>query len=519
MGAAQPLASGPYGAMQGRAIPSPPRQSPPRTAAGRRPLRPAAPSSRPRFPIAREIGRIYRAAWEEERSRPVFRGHNLTAQTTTAREVVTEGPAGTGKSLAWLNRIHRDAEKHPRSRQLIVRKTRSSLTEAALVTFEEKVLPPNHPALFGAAGERLLRRNRQSYDYPNGATVVVGGMDQPTRIYSTEYDRVYWQELTEGTEDEWQSLHRALRNGRLPFAQLCGDCNPDAPTHWIQSRAKGPLQLLPTRHEDNPYLWDEPANDWTPAGREYMGGLDSLTGVLHDRLRCGLWVAATGAIYSLFQRTGPRANLIPRFTPPDTWRVVLSIDFGFNHPFAAGVWVVDGDGRMYLEHEIYMSGRTDDQHVPAIKRALRGRSYEGVADSAEPKSIANFRNLGIFLSPSVKGPGSVNAGINQVQARMRAAGDGRPRLFVMDGALVERDEARAGKHLPICILDEFGLYRWKLDANGHPTDEPIDEYDDGCAQMRYAVQHVDGVHIPKAGLGMSLGRPAVYATERSGWGA
>jgi hypothetical protein len=62
----------------------------------------------------------------------------------------------------------------------------------------------------------------------------------------------------------------------------------------------------------------------------------------------------------------------------------------------------------------------------------------------------------------------------------------------MEGALVERDESRAKKHMPLCLEDEIDLYRWKVDIAGNPKDEPVKEHDDGCDQTRYAVQFVDG---------------------------
>jgi phage terminase large subunit len=361
------------------------------------------------------------------------------------------------------------------------------------VTFEEKVLPPAHPALFGAMGQRITRGNRDTYPYPNRAEIVVGGMDKPERLFSSEYDAIYWQEVQEARVEEWESLLRALRNDRMPTQQLFGDCNPSSPKHWLKARASsGSLKLAETSHRDNPFLWDEETGDWTKAGRTYIGNLQRMTGVLHDRLYLGLWVAAEGAIYTMFKRSGPAANVVPRFVPDADWRVILSVDFGFSHPLAAQVWVVDGDGRMVLEHEVHMAGRTLDEHAPEILRMLGGRPYEGVADSAEPESIERLKALGIRCEPAAKGPDSVRAGIRRCIARMGDPGDGRPRLAVMEGSLVERDEERAAQHMPLCLLDEIEMYRWKLDNANRPRDKPVKEHDDACDAMRYAVQFVDG---------------------------
>lgn len=432
-----------------------------------------------------------------------LRGSNLEVQTADDPELVVAGPAGTGKSVGLLYLLHRTAEAYPKSRQLILRKTRASLTQSGLDTFEDDILPTGHPVLFNRDGSRILKRNRSSYDYPSGATIIVGGMDEAERLFSSKYDRIYWQEVTEGQEEEWVSLRRALRNFQVPVQQLVGDCNPKAPSHWVRARAKaGHLRMLDTTHKDNPAYWD--GQEWTPKGRAYMDNLAGMTGIMRDRLYLGLWVAAEGAIYAPYFRTGGLVpNLVPRFRPPETWRVLLSIDFGFSHPLAAGVWVVDDDGRMTLEHELHMSGRTLDQHAPDIRAMLRGRQYEGVADSAQPESIERLRSLGIVCQPAVKGPDSVKAGIRQCIARMADPGDGRPRLTVMEGALVERDEARAAKHLPLCLTDELELYRWKVDVSGQSLEEPVKENDDACDQMRYGVMWLDGQEDDAGGSAVS----------------
>jgi phage terminase large subunit len=112
-------------------------------------------------------------------------------------EVILDGPAGTGKSRANLEKLHLCALKYPGMRGLIVRKTRTSLTQTGLVTFEEKVLPEGSPIARGAA-----RANRQSYLYPNGSEVVVGGMDKAIKIMSTEFDLIYEMEASELTETD-----------------------------------------------------------------------------------------------------------------------------------------------------------------------------------------------------------------------------------------------------------------------------------------------------------------------------
>ena len=92
-------------------------------------------------------------------------------------------------------------------RSLLARKTRESLSEAALFTFEEKVLPAGSSLAFGSQ-----RRMRQRYQLVNGSEIIVAGLDKPEKIMSTEYDLIYVQEATECEERDIEMLTTRLRN-------------------------------------------------------------------------------------------------------------------------------------------------------------------------------------------------------------------------------------------------------------------------------------------------------------------
>ena len=100
-------------------------------------------------------------------------------------EFVLDGPAGTGKSRACLEKLHLCANKYKGMRALMVRKTRASLTQTGIVTFEKHVLPFNTRVKF--------RSQEQEYRYPNGSIIAVGGLDKPTKIMSAEYDMIFIQ--------------------------------------------------------------------------------------------------------------------------------------------------------------------------------------------------------------------------------------------------------------------------------------------------------------------------------------
>lgn len=435
--------------------------------------------------MTRALQRVQSAQREADRG---YRPHGAIAKifASTASELILSGPAGTGKTRAWLEVLHSDALKYPRSRQLIGRKTRRSLTETALVTYERDVLGFDNPIC-----TNVKREQRHVYRYPNGSEIVVGGLDKASKTLSAEYDRIYINEITELTIADYEPLLRALRSGVLPYQQLVGDCNPDRADHWILKRANdGQLTLIKTTHEDNPILWDVEAGTWTPRGASYIEKLDRLTGVRKQRLRWGLWVSAEGMIYEDYN-AAEDGHLIDSFEIPAEWRRIRSIDFGYTNPFVCQWWAIDPDGRMYLYREIYHTQRTVKVHAEQITRLSEGERYEATVADHDAEDRATLAECGIRTTAAVK---DVSPGIQKVQERLKIAGDKKPRIFYMRDARVEMDESLEEAGLPTCTTDEIGGYVWAKAADGKPKkDEPLKLNDHGMDTMRYAVVYVDGL--------------------------
>lgn len=313
----------------------------------------------------------YCAAWRETETAPGYTfwtglvtgnaaympyGACAELMSYRGREVLLAGPAGTGKSRAALEKLSFIAYHKP-IRGAIVRKVRKSLTQAALVTFEKKVLPE-------PSGVRFWTED-QEYRYPNGATVALAGLDDPEKIKSTEFDVIYVQEATELDQLDWELLVSRLRNGVLSYQQLIADCNPADPYHWLKQRCdRGECLLLDTRHEDNPVLYDHLLGDWTDFGRTYLQTLDTLSGYTYQRLRLGLWCAADGMF---FTEWNPELHVVEPFDIPDHWPRWIGVDYGFAAPWCC-LWLTrDPESRVvYVYREKYESGLRDEQQAHLI---------------------------------------------------------------------------------------------------------------------------------------------------------
>lgn len=184
-------------------------------------------------------------------------------------------------------------------------------------------------------------------------------------------------------------------------ARLLATTNPDTPAHWLRRDfilRQGELDLAHWHFtlDDNPSL--------TP---EYVKALKAENvGLWFKRRILGLWVAAEGAIYDMWD---PARHLVDIIPPVTRW-LSAGIDYGTKAPFAALLLGLGADSRLYLVDEWRYDSRqahrqlTDGEYservrawlnqvpVPASRRPdgswLRGVRPEYVA--VDP-SAASFR--------------------------------------------------------------------------------------------------------------------------------
>jgi hypothetical protein len=178
------------------------------------------------------------------------------------------------------------------------------------------------------------RRMRYSYTYPTGSEIVVGGLDNPGKIFSTSWDVIFRNEAIQGTEDAHETLASRLRRPGRPkwLGFFVNDTNPGDPSHWLRRRAEaGSTILWDTSHKANPRLYAR--GRWTAEGLAYLDQLRCLTGSRRKRLLDGLWAAGEGAWFDGFdsdKHVSETAEYDPRFP------VHVALDSG---PHSGAVWI------------------------------------------------------------------------------------------------------------------------------------------------------------------------------------
>jgi hypothetical protein len=416
---------------------------------------------------------------------PELRGAALDLFRCLDPEVVIAGPAETGKTFAAVHKLHVLLSHFAGAQAVLVRKVKDTIHGTVLQTYTKKILRPDGQG--GYVGVQAYGGERpQWFDYDNGSRLRLAGMDDPGKVLSAEHDFIYVNQAEELTLDDWQVLTtRATgRAGHAPYGQVLGDCNPGPPHHWILNRPT--LRVFHSRHEDNPSLYDAALRGWTDQGRRTLAVLDALTGVRRERLFRGKWVSAEGTVYEF----DPRVHLLPRgWVPPKEWPRARSVDFGFTNPFSCGWWAIDPDGRLYRYREIYMTGRTVRVHAGQIKALSTGEQYLATVADTDAEDRATLDECGIPTIPADK---DISPGVQAVQERLKVRGDGKPRIYFVEGCLVERDETLAERHLPVCARDEWDVYVWPKGADGKPVKEvPVDLNNHAMDETRYMVRWAD----------------------------
>lgn len=124
--------------------------------------------------------------------------------------------------------------------------------------------------------------------------------------------------------------------------------------------------------------------------------------------------------------------------------------------------VVLAHGDLWIDEKVYSTNLTNPDIAERAKREGLDASHQIVADSAEPKSIAELRALGLWVTPSPKGADSIVNGLDILK---------RYRLHVTRRSLG--------------LLDNLRSYKWDVDRDGNRTNKPEDANNHGIDAVRY----------------------------------
>lgn len=301
--------------------------------------------------------------------------------------------------------------------------------------------------------------------------IIFAGLDDPEKLKSIKlssgYIGILWvEEKTELDPDDLRNVKLSALRGGSRFYTFESYNPPSAARHWCNAEARqdDPLRMLvKTTYLDIPREW---------LGEAILHEVET-TKQQNRRAYENVFLGiATGTGRNVFE------NVTLREITDDeikTWETTQQgVDWGYYpDPYAYGSMHYDENtNTLYIWDELYLwkHGNYDAftktaEHMEAHNMSIYADRI--TADSAEPKSVADFREWGADMRGAIKGRGSRDAGYKWLQGLAQ---------IVIDP-----------KRCPHAA-DEFTLYEYELDKR---TGEILEGYPEGqpdhfIALTRYA---------------------------------
>ena len=396
---------------------------------------------------------------------------------------VVKGSRASKKSKTTALWFIYNMMKYPGANTLVIRKTFRTLKDSCFTELKWAI------HRLGVDAHWDIKESPLEMTYiPTGQKIYFRGLDDPLKVTSITVDvgSLCWMWIEEAyevmKESDFDMLDESIRGSVDDglFKQITLTFNPWNEHHWMKHRffddmvgtdAEGKPIYKPRQNpvsEDGEILaltTNYTCNEW----------LDDADLKVFERMKVqnprryqvaglGNWGIVEGLIFENWEEKAFNLDDIRKI--PGI-RSVFGLDFGYtNDPSALFCGMVDLKNKvLYVFDEMYQTGLVNS----AIFRNIQamGLTKEKItADCAEPKSIAELRDLGLaHIKGARKGKDSVNNGIQYIQ----------------DFHIVIH---------PRCVNfeTEISNYTWDSDKFGKKLNVPIDDFNHLMDAMRYAME-------------------------------
>lgn len=315
------------------------------------------------------------------------------------------------------------------------------------------------------------------YNRKNGAKqyIIFRGCDNPEKIKSIKiasgyFGIIWFEEKTEFTPAEIQNVKVSAMRGGSQFYVFETYNPPSAKRHWCNTDAWTPKKdrtVFHTTYLDVPREW---------LGEAILNEIE-YTKETNERAYKNIFLGEpTGTGLNVFENIELREITDEEIAAFDFF--YSGIDWGYYpDPFAYSTSSYNAAKQMlYIFDELYLNKRGNYEAFQDLTKHMEAHGMSIAtdritADSAEPKSVADFRTWGGNIRGAIKGIGSRDASFKWLQGLRR---------IVIDPKRCPR------------VADEFTLYEHEIDKrtgeimSGYPDGQP----DHGIDTIRYALEEV-----------------------------
>src|SRR5574344_22564 len=305
--------------------------------------------------------------------------------------------------------------------------------------------------------------------------IIFRGCDNPEKIKSIKiasgYFGVIWfEEKTEFTPAEIQNVKVSAMRCGSKFYVFESYNPPSAKRHWCNTDARTPKKdrvVFHTTYLDIPREW---------LGEAILNEIEHTKNTNERAYRNIFLGEATGTGLNIFENVELREITDEEIAAFDFF--YSGIDWGYYpDPFAFSTSSYNAAKQtLYIFDELYLTKRGNYEAFKDLTEHMEAHGMSIAtdritADSAEPKSIADFRSWGANVRGAIKGIGSRDASFKWLQGLRR---------IVIGPARCPR------------IADEFTLSEHEIDKRtgeiltGYPDGQP----DHGIDCVRYALEQI-----------------------------
>lgn len=300
-----------------------------------------------------------------------------------------------------------------------------------------------------------------------GQVIYFRGADDPGKIKSIKppkdkYIGIVWGEEKDQIGPEtWRNILQSAFRGGSDGLTFSSYNTPISQQHYINKEA---LVDDPQRVIHHSYYTDAPP-EWL--GPAFFDLAEHLKATNERAFRHEYLGEATGTGANVFENVTLRRITDEEIAGFD--RVYPGLDWGyFPHPAAFNAhYYHSASQKLYIFGEVTALKASNEKLAGMIGDEWKDTHI--IADSAEPKSIQDFRDLGFWISGAKKGKGSVEHGMKWVASR----------------AEIIIDQERC----PNAAV-EFVSYEHPRDKDGNIISGYVDKDDHSISNCRYALEEV-----------------------------
>lgn len=238
---------------------------------------------------------------------------------------------------------------------------------------------------------RTYNKSDRIFHFHNGSLMEFKSYDDAQDAKSGKRDYLFINEANGIPYAIYEEL--ALRTKK----QIYIDYNPNS-EFWVHEYVIGQpgTKLFISDHRHNPFLPQKI--------RDKIEALKNKDEELWRVYARGL----TGKIEGLVLRNWGLCDIIP----PDAKFIGAGMDFGFTNDETGVVEVYMQDGQLWVDELIYETGLTNPDIYRKLTQLRFDKKRQIIADSSEPKSIAELTKMGLKVDPAQKGPDSIKNGFD-----------------------------------------------------------------------------------------------------------